>query len=210
MGCLKITYQPQMQVLRTRKPVQSHEAKVVQCWFSVDPLAEKYAPISPYAYVANNPLIYIDPDGRDIWEVNTRGRVDNSWQATKHYLFGDGSPARIGPNTTNSLLNSPQFLKAHRGIINGQSSQSGKFTVDMTKRVFHIGRTNVSYSIAPGGHSVTYKLYDGDGFWDPDFIDEKYLGPSSPYFRPDGPGPNLERLGGTPYYYIPTIITFPF
>ncbi len=136
--------------------------------------------------------------------------VDNSWQAIKHYLFGDGSPARIGSNTTNSLLNSPQFLKAHRGIINGQSNQSGKFPVDLTKRVFHIGRTNVSYSIAPEGNSVTYKLYDGDGFWDPDFIDEKYLGPSSPYFRPDGPGPNLERLGGTPYYYIPTIITFPF
>jgi hypothetical protein len=83
----------------------------------------------------------------------------------------------------------------------------------MTKRVFHIGRTNVSYNVAP--NSVTYKLYDGDGFWDPDFIDEKFLGPNSPYFRPDGPGPNLERFGGTPYYYIPnyyipTVITFPF
>jgi hypothetical protein len=136
--------------------------------------------------------------------------IDNSAQAIVHYLFGGGSPARIGPNTTNSLLNSPTFLNAHRGIINGQSNPSGKFSIDMTKRVFHIGRTNVSYSIDPGGKSVTYKLYDGDGFWDPDFIDEKYLGPNSPYFRPDGPGPNLERFGGTPYYYIPTIITFPF
>lgn len=29
-------------------------------------LAEKYYPISPNAYVANNPMIFIDPDGREI------------------------------------------------------------------------------------------------------------------------------------------------
>ncbi|MDR2002767.1 MAG: RHS repeat-associated core domain-containing protein, partial [Prevotella sp.] len=33
---------------------------------SVDPLAEKYYNISPYAYVMNNPLKYIDPTGGDI------------------------------------------------------------------------------------------------------------------------------------------------
>jgi hypothetical protein len=136
--------------------------------------------------------------------------VDNSWQATGHYLFGDGSAAHIGPKTTNSLLNSPEFLNAHKGIISGQSNANGTFNVNMTKRVFHIGRTNVNYNIDPSGKSVTYKLYGGDGFWDPDFIDEKFLGPNSPYFKPDGPGSNLERFGGTPYPYIPTIITFPF
>jgi len=35
-------------------------------WASVDPLANKYVNISPYAYVANNPIMYIDPDGREI------------------------------------------------------------------------------------------------------------------------------------------------
>jgi hypothetical protein len=33
----------------------------------VDPLAEKYMHLSPYAFVANNPLLYVDPDGREIW-----------------------------------------------------------------------------------------------------------------------------------------------
>ncbi|MCB9303621.1 MAG: RHS repeat-associated core domain-containing protein [Lewinellaceae bacterium] len=35
-------------------------------WNAVDPLAEEYMSISPFAYVANNPLIYIDPDGMRI------------------------------------------------------------------------------------------------------------------------------------------------
>ena len=39
-------------------------------WLGVDPLAEKYPSISPYAYVANNPINAIDPDGRLIIFIN--------------------------------------------------------------------------------------------------------------------------------------------
>ncbi|QTY26799.1 RHS repeat-associated core domain-containing protein [Flavobacterium sp. CS20] len=42
-------------------------------WLSVDPLAEKYPSISPYAYVANNPINAIDPDGREIIWLNWGG-----------------------------------------------------------------------------------------------------------------------------------------
>ncbi|GJM65014.1 RHS repeat-associated core domain-containing protein [Persicobacter diffluens] len=35
-------------------------------WLSVDPLAEKYPRLSSMAYCANNPVNFIDPDGREI------------------------------------------------------------------------------------------------------------------------------------------------
>ena len=34
-------------------------------WTSADPLLDKYPSISPYSYCSNNPLKFIDPDGRD-------------------------------------------------------------------------------------------------------------------------------------------------
>ena len=45
---------------------------VIARWSSMDPLAEKYYSISPYAYCANNPVKYIDPDGRGfetVWDI---------------------------------------------------------------------------------------------------------------------------------------------
>lgn len=35
-------------------------------WHSVDPMNEKYLSWSPYNYAANNPLLFVDPDGKDI------------------------------------------------------------------------------------------------------------------------------------------------
>ena len=35
-------------------------------WLSIDPLARKYPQISPYVYVANNPIKFIDPNGKEI------------------------------------------------------------------------------------------------------------------------------------------------
>ena len=42
--------------------------ELMAMWLSVDPMADKYPSISPYAYCAWNPVKLVDPDGRD-WIV---------------------------------------------------------------------------------------------------------------------------------------------
>lgn len=46
-------------------------------FLTIDPHAEKYYSISPYAFCMNNPICFIDPDGRDVWEINDEGRIIN-------------------------------------------------------------------------------------------------------------------------------------
>ena len=35
-------------------------------WSTMDPMCEKYYDVSPYGYCHNNPIRFIDPDGKDI------------------------------------------------------------------------------------------------------------------------------------------------
>ena len=44
--------------------------ELMTMWLSVDPMADKYPSISPYAYCAWNPIKLVDPDGRDVWPTS--------------------------------------------------------------------------------------------------------------------------------------------
>jgi|AGTN01.1.fsa_nt_gi hypothetical protein len=50
---------------------------------SIDPLCEKYYWISPYVYVANNPIKFIDPDGRDIYRFDDKSGTFHLMEANK-------------------------------------------------------------------------------------------------------------------------------
>ena len=64
-----------------------YDSDLMTGWLSVDPMADKYPSLSPYAYCAWNPVKLVDPDGRDVWEVDTKGNITCKEKSNKHYLY---------------------------------------------------------------------------------------------------------------------------
>ena len=79
-------------------------------FISMDPLCEKYYNVSPYVYCHSNPVMRIDPDGKDDWVLRKSGQlillkiggeVDNIQYGKKsfsiaHGAFGKTSEKMIG------------------------------------------------------------------------------------------------------------------
>jgi hypothetical protein len=63
------------------------KAYVVSRWLSPDPLAAKYTSWSPYNFTTNNPIRFIDPDGRAV--------TDHYFNSTGTYLGSDGQGSRV-------------------------------------------------------------------------------------------------------------------
>jgi len=145
------------------------------------------------------------------WRTTWKGQnniISNTDEAKEFYENGDGSPRLIDYESSMKVVNSPEFQRVINRLVTGIANQiSSSFDVDMTSDVFHIGRTNVDYSTYFLGNDVytKFSLFVRDGFWDPNFIAEKFSGLNNEWV-PDGMGPNLETEGSHPYEYVPVIL----
>ena len=54
-------------------------------WLSPDPLLDKYPNISPYTYCNNNPIKYVDPDGRN-YTINIDNETNTMSISAKYYV----------------------------------------------------------------------------------------------------------------------------
>ncbi len=95
-------------------------------WMVLDPLADKYFSISPFVYVLNNPVIHIDPDGKEVVVTRT----------PQQYATGDGKTLQLpfNPNTIHDL-GVTGIYKGSQGITYSKNS-SGKYDVKLTVNEF--------------------------------------------------------------------------
>ena len=76
-------------------------------WLSVDPMADKYPGISPYAYCAWNPVKLVDPDGRKERPFGKDDREVSIKKGTSTFIFKyDNYGNRVGVN--------PNFANAYK------------------------------------------------------------------------------------------------
>lgn len=69
----------------------------------MDPLAEKYHPWSPFNYVKNNPLKYIDPNGEDLELAITKNKQGNHSEIQIKSVLNLTIVGNISDNQINAL-----------------------------------------------------------------------------------------------------------
>ena len=85
--------------------------ELMTMWLSVDPMADKYPSISPYAYCAWNPVKLVDPDGRKIRfaKGTTIAQKKQFYDAVK-YLDAHNCGGRYGQLKRSKIVYTVSFI----------------------------------------------------------------------------------------------------
>ena len=140
-------------------------------FMTVDPLAEKYYGISPYVYVANNPIKFVDPTGMwigDYYDRQGNYLGNDGIDDGKIYLMNEGVRAKSENTTVNW---GGTLSEAHSNDLKANSTEVGGLIVqdrieegsDYTISEFEtVGGTKQvdGYMLEPAGPSTTQSGQD--------------------------------------------------
>lgn len=137
-------------------------------WNAVNPLAEKYYPVTPYAFCSGNPVNFVDPDGMDRWSINPLGFIE--WESESDYdeLYYKDNDGNL--TDRHIVVGNENILKA-LGVTNGSfSSFTSKTGINDIFKVFKFAsdNTDVEWVVHKNGDAYTLGTKhdpDNSGGW---------------------------------------------
>ncbi|MGE0021885.1 MAG: RHS repeat-associated core domain-containing protein [Draconibacterium sp.] len=122
-------------------------------WHTQDPLAEDYYSLSPYNYVANNPMIYIDPTGMalDNYSVDEQGNVKLEEETKDKFdMLYTKSDWKAGNKDNGLKVNDKSILP---DLADNRTGYNGNYAISTNKDEsfnvfsFMANNTNVEWGI---------------------------------------------------------------
>ena len=126
-------------------------------WLSVDPLQHRYANLSPYNGMGNNPILFIDPSGKTII-INAQNTTDVNKIAQKLAFL---QITKKGSEQIHSLhiSNDPYYIKAHNGVADEFTQSSRTLTFDPNEAMNNKGGY-YHHSLFSFGHEIQHAYDD--------------------------------------------------
>ena len=140
-------------------------------WFTTDPLSEKYYGLSPYVYCGNNPLRYVDPDGKE-WKEKKDEEIAKQLQQqiasrdkslAKQETSINAKIEKIENNTKLSVEKKTQRIAKQQGKLENIQFQRTLLS-NLDNGITQLGNSKTSYTfntVEAGTTATLSSMSDG-------------------------------------------------
>ena len=143
----------------------------ISMWLGVDPLMEKYPSVTGYCYTKDNPIRFIDPDGRD-GMVTGNGTETDPYIITAKYFYKKGTLDESQKQGLNDAINAYNNLGGGSGIKVKEQNRTfyAKYNLSAEEvKDVNEARLNTCFETTSGepryyGNIVGTEVYNGNEY----------------------------------------------